>query len=321
MSAVLGIVKGYDDGTFKPDQTVNRAEALKMLMVAAGVGSVNFESEMVFSDVNVYDWFGPYAAFAREWNIEPPQVDGQWHPNDAITRANLSEMVWRVQEVSKNWEVFEESRNWLRYDFDTVDVSLKIPFSWNYKADGVGAVWLLDTENGQLSLLSPEENGGTLLMTRYKNSEGESASSLFASLGEGTTGTVNGYDALFLEENEWYVMMDNGSLVHFSGMRGNGDYSPWLDSAFEMIVESIEFLGSQDIEEILEDLREVIQVDGVGEEMMSLLDDWELIETDSIGIGTGPVDYYYSPSGGITVKYERSFDVILDIQEGETTAF
>jgi hypothetical protein len=34
-AVAYGIVQGYDDGTFKPDQPVNRAEALKILTLAA----------------------------------------------------------------------------------------------------------------------------------------------------------------------------------------------------------------------------------------------------------------------------------------------
>ena len=30
-----GIIQGYEDGTFKPEQTVNRAEAVKMLALAS----------------------------------------------------------------------------------------------------------------------------------------------------------------------------------------------------------------------------------------------------------------------------------------------
>ena len=46
-----------------------------------------------------------------------------------------------------------------------------------------------------------------------------------------------------------------------------------------------------------------------------------IIETDAIGVGTGPIDYYYSEKIDLTIKYERSADVILDAREGRTTKF
>ena len=64
-------------------------------------------------------------------------------------------------------------------NFPTVSASLKVPFGWSYKPDGVGAVWLLDKAGNQFSLLDPYANGGTLLMTRYMNTEGKSSADLF----------------------------------------------------------------------------------------------------------------------------------------------
>jgi hypothetical protein len=337
----MGIVNGYDDNTFLPGQTVNRAEAMKMLTLAAGVGELSSDGSSPFADVGSDAWYSGYAAYARTWNVEPPQTNGLWEPGENVTRANISEMVYRMQLVQENGVAFEESTNWLRKDFTTVDVSLKVPFGWNYKQDGVAAAWILDEDNGQMSLLTPMDNGGSLLITRYSNSNRESYSTLFSRLGYNASGgsvqtTINGYPTLILYHNEnggiagtyfqeWYVFLDNETLVHFLGLRGEGAYGDFLEDYLESIVISIEYEPdgeeNMSIEDVLESLRSAIQVDGVGTDMMSLLDDWELIETDSIGIGTGPVDYYYSPSAVVTVKYERSYDVILDIQDGQTTAF
>ncbi len=300
-----------------------------MLVLAGGI-DVEAVSENFFVDVDVEAWFSKYAYFAKTWNIEPPQADGRWYPGDSVSRANISEMVYRMQLVDENGVAFEESTNWLRKDFPTVDISMKVPFGWNYKQEGVGAVWVLDTENAQMSLLSPYENGGTLLMTRYGNSEKKSADELFSGL-EGERSVIAGYDAFVVYRDngvtfrEWYLVMDNGSLVHLLAMRGEGYYSAYLEDYIEAMVVSLEYEPDGEIEmsieDILESLRSSIQVDGMGAEVMELLDDWELIETDAIGVGTGPVDYFYSPSGNITVKYERSYDVILDIEDGQTSAF
>ena len=62
-------------------------------------------------------------------------------------------------------------------------------------------------------------------------------------------------------------------------------------------------------------------MDGTGIETLKLFDDLKIIETDTIGVGTGPVDYYYSAKLNVTLKHERSFDVILDIEDGETSGF
>lgn len=331
----LGIIQGYEDGTFKPEQTVNRAEAVKMLLAAAEI-AVSSPSSSPFADVAVSEWYAAYAAYAKTWNIEPPQTDGLWHGEEAISRGNISEMVYRLQQTEEQGHAFDEGQNWLVKDFPTVDISMKVPFGWGYKQEGVGAVFLLDRENDQVSLLTPYENGGTLLLTRFANAEGASSANLFASISANTEWdieetTVAGYDALVVyhEEGiyyrEWYVALDNGSLLHAVALRGDGAYSSYMEWFFEAMMDSVEYKsgGTSDltIEEVVEALRGAIQVDGVGSEMMEYLSDWELIETDTIGVGTGPVDYYYSPSANITVKYERSYDVILDLEDGETSAF
>lgn len=342
-----GIVQGYEDGSFRPEQTVNRAEAVKMLLKAA---EISVETEGVsFPDVVPGTWYEPHAVFAKSSNIEPPQTDGLWHPEEAITRGNIAEMVYRLQQTEARGSAFDEAQNWLYKDFPTVDIRMKVPFSWGYKQEGVGAVFLLDREHGQVSLLTPYENGGTLLLTRFANADGESAADLFEEIrahvgnveAEESVGlepeinieetVIDGYPALMIKyeegiyTREFYLLLDNGSLLHMVAMRGDGAYSPYLEWFFEAMVASIEYASSTTseftIEETVEALREAIQVDGVGKEMMELLSDWELFETDAIGVGTGPVDYYYSPNANITVKYERSFDVILDLREGETSAF
>ncbi|MFT7184563.1 MAG: hypothetical protein ACI9QC_000907, partial [Oceanicoccus sp.] len=322
-----GLVEGYADGTYLPNQTVTRAEAVKIVL-----SSADLEYETVDSE----DWFAPYETYAKDWNIEPNQTDGLWHPYDEMTRGNLSEMMYRLQEVLANGSAYDETSSWEAVEFPTVDVTLKVPQTWYTKAEGVGAAWLLDEENNQYSLLTPYDNGGTLLMTRYSNSEGESAATLFANIEtqtEATTvqTTINGYDTLIIHIDdelyfrEWYVYLENNRLVHFVAMRGQGDYSDELEYYLNEMVESVAYLSTGDTglttDEIVEELRASISADGLGMEMIELLSDPELIETDTIGIGTGPVDYYYSPSANITIKYERSFDVILDIEDGQTTAF
>ncbi|QQR54773.1 S-layer homology domain-containing protein [Candidatus Peregrinibacteria bacterium] len=330
-----GIVSGYSDGTFKPEQSVNRAEAMKMLTLAAGL-TASSPNSSPFLDVSTDVWFASYAALAKEKNVITPQTDGLWHGEAALSRAEIAEMVYRLQVSNAEGRPYDEARHWLRVDFPTVNITLKVPFEWGYKQEGVGAVFLLDSAHGQVSLLTPYENGGSLLMTRYANHEGQSAEELFDSVALNSSWPtrrteVSGHEALIVEHEdglfykEWYVYLPNETLVNLVALRGDGAYGPYLEAHMEAMVMSLEYSTSgatnQTLDEIVEDLRAAIQVDGVGMDMMALLSDWELFETDSIGVGTGPVDYYYSPSAQLTIKYERSYDVLLDIRDGKTSAF
>src|SRR5690606_5789337 len=54
-----GVIKGYEDGTFKPEQTINRAEALKILFLSRDILKKSDENivdeSMSFSDVKASD--------------------------------------------------------------------------------------------------------------------------------------------------------------------------------------------------------------------------------------------------------------------------
>jgi hypothetical protein len=60
----LGIVSGYADGTFKPDNIVNRAEMLKIIMESLKVPT-QVPTTPCFSDVPVDAWFSKYVCTAK----------------------------------------------------------------------------------------------------------------------------------------------------------------------------------------------------------------------------------------------------------------
>lgn len=92
-----GIINGYEDGTFKPDQIVNRAEALKMLTLASGLFEEDLESdensnsendtEPPFSDTPVNAWYTPYLIPAKEKGIICGYNDNSFKPEQTINLA------------------------------------------------------------------------------------------------------------------------------------------------------------------------------------------------------------------------------------------
>ncbi len=94
------IVAGYPDGSFKPANTVNRAELLKILFNTA---DVDFSDALVvdpYDDVPVGAWFAKYAYLAKKQNI----VDGNSHlrPSDGMTRADVAEAIYRMKMIQEN---------------------------------------------------------------------------------------------------------------------------------------------------------------------------------------------------------------------------
>ncbi|MBU1935459.1 S-layer homology domain-containing protein, partial [Patescibacteria group bacterium] len=61
----VGVLGGYSDGTFKPENTINRAEVLKVILSGAGIQPAE-TFEQLFPDVNADHWFAPYVLKAKE---------------------------------------------------------------------------------------------------------------------------------------------------------------------------------------------------------------------------------------------------------------
>ena len=64
-----------------------------------------------------------------------------------------------------------------------------------------------------------------------------------------------------------------------------------------------------------------ILIEHVGKATIGTLGDALILLTDEIGVGTGPVDYYYSGKIQMTLKYERASDTILAVRSGKMTTF
>jgi hypothetical protein len=103
-----GIVRGYEDGTFRPDAPVGRAEAVRMLLKASRLDALNAGSgSQVFSDVTPGEWFMDDVAKAAALGIVQGYGDGTFRPGAPITRAEAALIILRAVRAnpSVNGEV------------------------------------------------------------------------------------------------------------------------------------------------------------------------------------------------------------------------
>lgn len=90
----FGIIEGYADGTFRPDQEVNRVEALKIILLGAGIDVNESTADTEFSDTTADAWYIQYIKKADKLGIVEGYPDGTFKPAKTI---NLVEALKVVQ--------------------------------------------------------------------------------------------------------------------------------------------------------------------------------------------------------------------------------
>jgi cysteine-rich repeat protein len=92
------IVQGYSGNFFKPNNPINRAEALTILIKAAGF-QVDPNAVVSFTDTPSSSWYMPYLAYAKNNGIISGYADGTFGPGKSITRAEVAKIVSLILEM------------------------------------------------------------------------------------------------------------------------------------------------------------------------------------------------------------------------------
>jgi len=81
-----GIVEGYPDGTYKSDQTLNRAELLKVIITSKFSASEYnpYEGDSCFTDVDGTQWYTKFVCFAKSRGIVEGYPDGSFKPSNNV---------------------------------------------------------------------------------------------------------------------------------------------------------------------------------------------------------------------------------------------
>ena len=95
--ANMGAISGYEDGTFRPNEPITRAELAAMAVRFYDAFEAEYE-EGTFLDVKGDEWFADAVAAAAELGILGGYEDGTVRPNNNITRAETCAIVNRVLE-------------------------------------------------------------------------------------------------------------------------------------------------------------------------------------------------------------------------------
>lgn len=90
--ASKGIINGFEDGSFKPDKAVTRAEFVTMVVKALGLTST---SNAEFADVASGSWYESYIKSAVAANLVSGMPDGSFAPNENIKRQDAILILYR----------------------------------------------------------------------------------------------------------------------------------------------------------------------------------------------------------------------------------
>jgi hypothetical protein len=95
-----GIVKGYEDKSFKPNNQITRAEFLIMVLRASGNDNFDNNSGFLdeypqsnFKDVKTSDWFHKAVEEGTSNGLIKGYSDNSFHPNSPITRAEATALL------------------------------------------------------------------------------------------------------------------------------------------------------------------------------------------------------------------------------------
>ena len=345
------IISGYNDNSFKPDQSITKAESIKIVLSAFDNNIFKLRSKQpIFADVPYNIWYSKFFKRAKDRRIIMPDDYQNVYPLQNMNRAEFAEIVYRMVILKNTSEFkFRLSLSAPLVEDETTGLKVNLPnqftkynmapYTMYIKQDQTKPfeTFRFTTPNSALIIMHIDNNDRRYSKTQYFSEIEKYNRNVLKDFNRAySQTTINGYPVLIaktrtLDENiqDYYMYLPNKkvAIIHSSYGR-QGSIESELKYLIEDTVKSIKFdqslynKGQKEINSNIPSLaRSNILIEGMGAETLLLFDDAVIIETDVIGRGNGPVDYYYSSKFDLTIKLDRNLDVILDIQEGKTSAF
>ena len=181
------IVDGYEDGTFKPDNSINRAEFTKIIMEAVFPG----ESRGIrcFTDVN-NEWFAKYVCRAKVEGIISGYPDGYFKPAVYISFAEAAKIIVNAFEI--NTGIRTDDPVWYKPYVDELGLKHAIPMS-------------IDSFSKNITRGEMAE-----IIYRLKGDPGVTESQTYDSILHPPVDLLNDYNASFESfDSDWKLYTDN----------------------------------------------------------------------------------------------------------------
>ena len=121
-----GIVQGYPDGTFRPDNTLNRAELLKVIVVSSySEAAYNvYEGDACFDDVDGSEWYTKYVCFGKAQGIVEGYDDGTFRPENKVNLVEALKIMFVGMDVTLTSSV---DSPWYQKYYNTAAAKYLVP--------------------------------------------------------------------------------------------------------------------------------------------------------------------------------------------------
>lgn len=98
------IISGYDDGDFRPQNSINLAETLKIYLESRSNIIYPALEGNTFEDVPTDSWYAPYFAYASVRGALDIPLSNMAYPNQTMDRGYMAEVLYRMQKFGEGYE-------------------------------------------------------------------------------------------------------------------------------------------------------------------------------------------------------------------------
>ncbi|MBD3270717.1 septal ring lytic transglycosylase RlpA family protein [Candidatus Peregrinibacteria bacterium] len=122
-------IEGYPDGYFRPAQTINKVEGLKIALIQSGLILPDGKGDN-FADVTPNDWFSAYTQLAKDQTIFVPTTNNELIPDEKLNRGDFSLMIYRLIKSTKENSEYGVA-SYYSYSFEGANTASGMPFRAN----------------------------------------------------------------------------------------------------------------------------------------------------------------------------------------------
>lgn len=341
----MGKLKGYEDKTFKPMNPITLPEAVTIALSFFQISTKNVApDDLIYGGLDSKEWYAKPLQYAKNKNLIVPDSDGMIYPAKPLTRGQVAELIYKLRVTKQSGKPFDITKGWTETEYKENFWKLRHPASWElFKGQKNSVLWIRVKRQPFFTRVWPK--GAQISVSVEDNAEGLTASQYFAETKylykKEYSGKpvfeefqLSGKSALKIDNRghrivDLYIYLSNKNVLVLYGEYGSAEIGEFFKKQIEEIYASYQYTEKPPeppkpvipLEERMATLRENILIADKWKDILPLFPDKKLFNTDAIGIGTGPVDYYFTKEANTTIKLERNSGTILNIREGQTDAF